>query len=288
MLHGKITQCLTALLVLTGNLLASGGAEESHEGLSSAAPLLWNPEIPFWPGHTFPISNSLVMFILAVLFITLTLRLATRKMKLIPDTLQNAVEWAFESLYNFLEEITGRYLAKKYFWFFSSIFFFILVSNYLGLIPGVGSITYEGKPLFRGANADFNVTIFLGLFSSVLWFVWVIREQGIKHFYSHIFGVKGKLEGIIKFILTPIFFFVGMIEVLSICIRPIALASRLYGNIFAGESIIEKMSLIHWATVIPFMGLEIIVGFVQALVFFMLTAIFLKTQLEEEESGEKH
>jgi len=288
MAYGKITYYLTALLVLTSNVFASGGAGEKHEGLSSAAPLLWNPEIPFWEGHTLPISNSLVMFVLAILLITLTLRLATRNMKRIPGTLQNFIEWLFESLYNFLEDITGRYLAKKYFWFFSSIFFFILVSNYLGLLPGVGSITYEGKPLLRGANADFNVTVFLGIFSSILWFVWVLREQGIKHFYLHIFGPKGGLVGFLKVILTPIFFFVGMIEILSICIRPVALAARLYGNIFAGESIIEKMSLIHWSAVIPFMGLEILVGFVQALVFFMLTAIFLRTQLVEEESEEEN
>ena len=86
----------------------------------------------------------------------------------------------------------------------------------------------------------------------------------------------------------PIFFFVGLIEILSICIRPVALAARLFGNIFAGEAILEQMGGISFAAMLPFMALELIVGFVQALVFLMLTVIFLKTQVgdDEEEAAE--
>ena len=230
----------------------------------------------------------MIMFAIAILVITLLLRLSTRKMERIPGKLQNFVEWVFELLYNFVEGLTGKKLAKKYFWYFATVFLFILVSNYLGLLPGVGSITYEGQPLFRGANADFNVTIFLGFSYAILWFIWVMKDQGPWHFLTHTFGPKGGLTGFLKYALLPIFFFVGLIEILSICVRPVALAARLFGNIFAGESILEQMGAIGWFAMLPFMFLEIIVGFVQALVFLMLTAIFLKTQLggDEDEEGE--
>lgn len=280
---------LFSLLVTTGSILserAIAAAEPAEEGLSSAAPLLWEIDIPFWPGHTLPISNSMLMYAVAVLVITLILRLATRKMERIPHGLQNFVEWVFETLYNFVEGLTGRHLAKRYFWYFATVFLLILTSNYMGLLPGVGEITFDGDPIFRGANADLSVTLFLGLFYAFLWFVWVMREQGLKHFLAHTFGPKGDLSGFLRYALMPIFFFVGMIELLSICIRPIALAARLFGNIFAGEAILEKMGAYSWAAMLPFMGLELIVGFVQALVFLMLTALFLKTQVggEEEET----
>lgn len=257
------------------------------EGLTIDAPLLWDIDLPFWPGHSLPISNSLVMYALAVIVITLILRLATRRMERIPRGFQNLVEWVFETLYNFVQGLTGSYLAKKYFWYFASVFLLILVSNYMGLIPGVGEILYDGKPLFRGANADLNVTIFLGFFYAILWFIWVMREQGLKHFLLHTFGPKGGLTGFLKYALLPIFFFVGLIELLSICIRPVALAARLFGNIFAGEAILEQMGAIGWLAMLPFMALELIVGFVQALVFLMLTALFLKTQVGGEDESEE-
>ncbi len=270
----------------------AGAAEHAEEhvahGLPTAAPLLWEIDIPFWPGHTLPISNSLLMMALAVIIITVILRLATRRMERIPSGLQNFVEWVFETLYNFLEGLTGPYLAKKYFWYFASVFLLILVSNYMGLLPGVGEITYEGQPLMRGANADLATTIFLGFFYAILWFIWVMREQGLKHFLLHTFGPKGGLTGFLKYALLPIFFFVGLIEILSICIRPVALAARLFGNIYAGEAILEQMSLTGWLAMFPFMCLELIVGFVQALVFLMLTALFLKTQVGGEEEEEEH
>ena len=282
-MRGLVQEMCLAALAMGG---VTCGAEEAHEGLSTSAPVLWEIPLPFWGGHTLPISNSLVMLAVAVLVITLILQIATRKMERIPHGLQNFVEWVFEMLYNFVEGLTGKSLAKKYFWYFATVFLLILVSNYMGLLPGVGEITYRGQPLLRGANADLNVTIFLGFFYALLWFIWVLREQGLAHFIAHTFGPKGGLTGFLKYALLPIFFFVGLIEVLSICIRPVALAARLFGNIFAGEAILEQMGGISFAAMLPFMALELIVGFVQALVFLMLTAIFLKTQVggDEEEA----
>lgn len=112
-------------------------------------------------------------------------------------------------------------------------------------------------------------------------------EQGPWHFLKHIFGPKGGLTGVLKYLLLPIFFFVGIIELISIAVRPVALAARLFGNIFAGEAIMEKMGEINFLAVMPFMALEILVGFVQALVFLMLTALFLSTQVGGEEEEEE-
>lgn len=277
-------QKLAMAAMLTSGL--AGATEEGAAGLTTDAPILWNIDLPFWPGHSLPISNSMVMLFLAVLVITVILRLATRKMERIPHGLQNVVEWLFEMLYNFVESLTGRYLAKKYFWYFSSVFLLILVSNYMGLIPGVGEITYDGKPLLRGANADLNITVFLGFFYALLWFIWVMVEQGPLHFIEHTFGPKGGLTGFLKYALLPIFFFVGLIEIISICVRPVALAARLYGNIFAGEAILEKMGEVSWLAMVPFMGMEILVGFIQALVFLMLTALFLKIQVGGDDEEE--
>ena len=149
----------------------AAASEEGQHGLRTDAPILWDNDLPFWPGHSHPISGSLIMFCAAALLITIVLRLATRRMQRIPSGLQNFVEWAIETLYNFVEGLTGKHLAKRYFWYFATIFLLIITSNYMGLIPGVGSITYEGRPLLRGANADLNIAIFLGFSYSLFWII---------------------------------------------------------------------------------------------------------------------
>lgn len=284
----------TLICKLAPVFLAMGSvAQASEEKLTTDAPVLWDIPIPFWPGHSLPVTNSMLMLLLAVIIITVVLRLATRKMERIPHGLQNLVEWVFETLYNFVEGLTGKYIARKYFWYFATVFILIFVSNIIGLIPGVGEITYQGKPLLRGANADMNTTVFLGFFYAILWFIWVMKEQGPWYFITHTFGPKGGLTGALKYALLPIFFFVGVIEIVSICIRPVALAARLFGNIFAGETVLEVMTntgALGFLTTLPFMALELLVAFVQALVFLMLTAVFLKTQIgseEDEEEGNK-
>ncbi len=273
-------------LMLSGVAAASEGGHE--EGLSAAAPVLWSIDIPFWEGHSLPINNSLIMLVAAVCVLSGFLMWSTRRRERIPHGVQNFVEWVFETLYNFVEGLTGKYLARKYFWYFATVFLLILVSNYMGLIPGVGEITYKGQPLLRGANADLNTTVFLGFGYAILWFIWVMREQGPWHFLVHTFGPKGGLTGFLKFALMPIFFFVGVIEILSICVRPVALAARLFGNIYAGEAIIEQMGSASFLALLPFMFMEVLVGFVQALVFLMLTCLFLKTQVGGEEEEEEH
>lgn len=246
--------------------------------------------------HEFlPISNSIIMVWLAVGIIVLFCRVATGKMALVPTGMQNFAEWAVETLYDFLGGLMGDHLVKRVFWFFGSIFFFILVSNYLGLIPGVGTVGWnltdsEGHnvgftPFMRGANADINMTAAMAFTFALLWFYWAITENGLKGFVAHIFAPKGSFNGLMLLVMVPVFLFVGVLEVISIAIRPVALSFRLFGNIYGGEQTLESlMALIpktlqpflSWLPALPFYFMELLVGFVQALVFTLLCAIFLK------------
>src|SRR5205809_1645323 len=246
------------------------------------------------------ITNSMLVTWIVALALILFARIATRKMQEVPSGAQNFWEWLVQSLYEFLENIIGRDLVKKTFWFFATIFIFILFVNWFGLIPGVGTIGWGhydpatgafhvDRPLLRGGNADLNMTTAMAAIFFMLWFVWAIQAQGVGGFLLHLFGPKGETSGIVKILMIIIFFMVGWLEVVSILFRPIALSFRLFGNIYAGESIIEALSnmvpLLSWLIPIPFYFLEVLVGFVQALVFMLLTAIF--TLLIAEHGPEK-
>jgi F-type H+-transporting ATPase subunit a len=203
-------------------------------------------------------------------------------------------------LHNFLENIIGRELVRKGFWFFATTFILILFVNWCGLIPGIGTVgwgNYDAagnfhvsRPLFRGGNADLNMTTAMSAIFFVMWFVWAIQANGVGGFLKHLFGPKGETSGIIKILMIVIFFAVGWLEVISILFRPIALSFRLFGNIYAGESILEAMStMVPWLSPIlpiPFYFLEVLVGFVQALVFMLLTAVFTMLIAEHQEGPE--
>ncbi len=232
-------------------------------------------------------TNSTIMVWIAVGLIVLFCQIATRKMTLVPSGFQNFAEWVVESLYDFLAGLMGEHLTKRVFWFFGTIFFFILTSNYLGLIPGVGTVGWKDAhghmvtPWLRGANADINMTAAMAFTFAILWFYWAITESGFKAFMAHIFAPKGSFKGIMLLMMVPIFLFVGVLEVISIAIRPVALTFRLFGNIYGGEQTLEAlMALVPqklaFLPALPFYFMELLVGFVQALVFTLLCAIFLK------------
>jgi F-type H+-transporting ATPase subunit a len=222
-------------------------------------------------------------------------RLATRRMDQVPDGAQNFVEWLVESLYQFLEGILGRHLVDRTFWFFGTIFIFILAANWIGLIPGIGSMgwghdTSHGfvleQPLLRGANADVNLTLAMALVFFASWIVWGLRELGPLGFLKELFAPKGESTGVLRVLLVVVFFAVGCLEVVSILFRPVSLSFRLYGNVFAGESMLEtmaRMPQIGWLVQIPFYFLELLVGLVQALVFMLLTAVFTLLLCQHEE-----
>jgi len=282
-------------------------AAEAH-GLPEAAPLLKDLQV-----GPFQISNSMVVTWIVSLVIIIFAQLATRNIQRVPQGLQNVVEWIVESLQNFLAGIMGEDLVKKTFWFFATIFIFILFANWFGLLPGIGTIGwgYVGahgfhvtEPLLRGANADLNMTSAMALAFFACWIVWALQSNGAGGFVGHIFGYKGDATGFMKLFLILIFLAVGLLEVVSILFRPVSLSFRLYGNVFAGENILETMSHLGgdkiWLKAllpIPFYFLELIVGFVQALVFTLLTAVFtlLICQHDEEHAhahthagGESH
>ncbi|QTN32408.1 F0F1 ATP synthase subunit A [Akkermansiaceae bacterium] len=255
------------------------------------------------------VTNSMIMVWIVAAFIILIAQLATKNMKLIPAGFQNTVEWLVESLYNFLEGILGPALVKKTFWFFGSIFILILFVNWFGLIPGVGTVGFKltgsgveshdvFRPFLRGGNADLNMTIAMSVTFALLWFYWAIRENNLKGFLAHIFAPKGKFVGFILVPMILVFGFVGVLEVISILFRPVALSFRLYGNVYAGESILENVMLLFgtghigewfgWIPVIPFYFLELLVGLIQALVFMLLTSVFLKLICDHGEDHDEH
>jgi F-type H+-transporting ATPase subunit a len=215
-------------------------------------------------------------------------------MKDVPDGPQNFWEMLVEGLHDFLEEIVGADLIKKSFWFFATIFIFICFTNWFGLIPGVGTVgwgrqTPEGfeltRPWLRGGNADLNMTLAMAMIFMALWLVWALQSNGLIGFVLHIFGPKGESQGVMKYAMILVFFAVGLIEAMSIAFRPISLSFRLFGNIFAGENLLDAMSHVishpAWAKAlfsvllpVPFYFMELLVGLVQAIVFMLLTAGF--------------
>jgi len=227
-------------------------------------------------------------------------QVATRKMQRVPAGAQNFWEWLVESLDNFLAGIIGRHLVERTFWFLATSFIFILAANWAGLIPGVGTIGWGEpgphgfkieEPLFRGANADLNLTLAMALVFMGGWLVWSLREVGPLGFLKELFAPKGETTGFLKVLMVFVFLAAGCIEILSILFRPVALSFRLYGNIFAGENMLETMAGLvpglGWLLPIPFYFLELLVGLVQALVFMLLSAVFTLLMCQHAE-GEQH
>jgi F-type H+-transporting ATPase subunit a len=246
----------------------------------------------------FPITNSMMVSWIVALALIIFVQVTTRIMKPIPDGAQNFLEWLVESLYGFLEGLLGRHLVDRTFWFFATIFIFILSANWVGLIPGVGTVgrghmTPHGfkidQPLFRGANADVNLTLAMALVFFGCWIFWALRENGPLGFLKELFAPKGESSGLLKVVMVVVFFAVGCLEIVSILFRPISLSFRLYGNIFAGENMLDAMAnlvpALSWLLPIPFYFLELLVGFVQALVFMLLTAVFTLLICPQEETA---
>src|SRR6476646_5088917 len=271
-------------------------AERQEHGLSQKAVEIARP-------LGFPITNSMVVSWLVALGLIIFARVATRDMKGVPGGAQNLLEWLVGGLYDFLEKIIGPRLLKRTFWFFATVFIFILSANWIGLIPGVGTVgwghqTPHGfvvdQPLFRGANADLNLTLAMALVFFACWIVWAVQEVGPVGFLKELFAPKGESAGAMKLLMIFIFFAAGCLEIISILFRPVSLSFRLYGNIFAGENMLETMMNLvpglGWLLPVPFYFLELLVGLVQAMVFTLLTAVFtlLMCQHEEESPAAVH
>jgi F-type H+-transporting ATPase subunit a len=237
----------------------------------------------------FAVTNSMLVTWIVAAGIIVFAQAATRNIKAVPDGKQNFWEFLVEGLYDFLQSIIGSELVKKTFWFFATIFIFIVFVNWFGLIPGVGTIGWGHPdpvtghfqvttPLLRGGNADLNMTTAMAVIFFVMWTVWALQANGFGGLLKHLFAPKGEMTGFLRVLMAIVFFAVGWLEVVSILFRPVSLSFRLFGNIYAGEVMLEAMSKIvpalSWLIPIPFYFMEILVGLVQALVFMLLTAVF--------------
>src|SRR5215813_1915809 len=249
-------------------------------------------------GHLFgfPITNSMLVSWIAAVGLIIFAQLATRKMEQVPSGAQNFLEWLVESLYNFLEGLLGPRLTQRTFWYFATVFIFILGANWMGLIPGIGAVGWghaTGKgfqidqPLLRGANADVNMTLAMALMFFACWIVWALQADGVVGFLKELFAPKGDSTGLLRVVLTVVFFVIGCLEIVSILFRPVSLTFRLYGNTFAGENMLDTMANLvpglGWLLPVPFYFLELLVGLVQALVFMLLTAVFTLLICKPEE-----
>ena len=230
-----------------------------------------------------PITNTLLMSWIAMAVLILVSVLATRKLKLIPNGIQNFVEAIIEFILDFISQITGdRKEAEKFFPLITTIFVFILLSNWLGLVPGVGTIgffevAHAGSseqvfvPLFRSTNSDLNMTLALAIVSVLATQIFGIITIG---FFKHL----GKY---ISF-KNPGLTFAGILEAITEVVKILSFSFRLFGNIFAGEVLLVVVGvLIPFIAPLPFMLLELFVGFIQALIFAMLTLVFLKIAVSE-------
>jgi F-type H+-transporting ATPase subunit a len=285
-------------------LTLAGGIAFATSAMASEA----EPAVPLKPAQLvqigkFAITNSMLFTWAVAAGIIIFAQVATRNIKAIPTGAQNFWEWLVEELHNFLESIIGGELVRKTFWFFATIFIFILFVNWFGLIPGVGTIGWGhydpntgvyhvDRPLLRGGNADLNMTTAMAAVFFALWIIWALQAQGIGGFLKHLFAPKGETTGILKVLMAVIFFMVGWLEIISILFRPVSLSFRLFGNIYAGESILEAMAhmvplWLAWLPPIPFYFMEVLVGIVQALVFMLLTAVFTML-IAQHDSGSEH
>ncbi len=218
-----------------------------------------------------PITNAMLTgFIGSVVIITIFWLAATR-IKLHPGgQLTLTIESMHEAILDQVQDVTGdRAKARQLFPLLMTFFIFILINNWLGILPGVGSITVNTPhgtfPLLRGSNADLNTTLALALISVVMTHVYAIQKLGV---WQHVKKY---------FHLNPIMMFVGLLELVQEFSRVISFAFRLFGNIFAGEVLLIVIAfLVPFLGPVPFFALEIFVGFIQALVFTILTLVFIE------------
>jgi F-type H+-transporting ATPase subunit a len=253
----------------------------------------------------FPITNSMLMSWLVMAFLIIGSFLITRNMKEVPSGLQSLVEWGMEFIVNLVESIAGKTLGRKILPLIATIFIFVLFSNWFGLLPFFGNIGVyhhapvkettmvqqeaadhesatlvqesttsaqhptEGEqvlvPLFRSPSTDLNFTVALALISVVSFQIFGVRQLGVRRYVGKFLNFHGPIEA-----------FVGILEIVSEFAKIISLAFRLFGNIFAGEVLLIVIGfLVPWLGTIPFLGLEVFIGGIQAFIFAILTLVFI-------------
>lgn len=267
-----------------------------------------------------PVTNSMVTSWVISLILIVAVRLMVGKVSLIPSKGQVVIEAIVIGVRDLIEPIVGKRMVGPTFWLLGGLFTFILISNWSGLMPGVGTIGHDALKVqfesveqqeafnalpedsperremlaalreegrvkdhfnyfIRPANADLNMTFALSTVAMVAWLYFIFVYVGPKGVIKDLFGNKADKDEVptpIYYFLTLIFLGVGMIEIISIIFRPVSLSFRLFGNMFGGENLLTSMhGIIAVLLPVPFYFLEVLIGFVQALVFTLLVAVYI-------------
>lgn len=252
---------------------AEGGSEGGGHAIVLAPETL---------GHIgpLPITNTLLVSWGVMLILIIFAIAVSRKVSLVPKGITNFAELIIEGIYNTVADLAGP-KTKTFFPWVASFFLFILTANLLGLFPGFATITYKPEgaehayPLLRSINSDLNMTLALSILSVVTTHIFAIRYIGFKEYLKKWFSLQ----------MFGVFLFVGLLELVGEFTKMVSLSFRLFGNIFAGEVVLGTVSSIFAFFVpLPFYFLELIVAFVQAAVFMMLTLVFMVLLSEKHES----
>jgi len=304
-----LTGVLILALLLVGLFFGPLGSKllgiEAHGILSVTKPHVQLPSESIFHISTFTITNTLLASWLTIAVLGIASYAFTRKMKLVPGRLQSIGETIIEGLLGFAEGAAGKKNARKLFPIVATIFLYVITNAYLALLPffgTVGIIEDNGAfvPLFRAANTDINLPLSIAIISFVVIEYLGLRAMGVFHYLNGFFNVGQLKDGIIslfkgklRLAISGIMFglinlFVGGLEVLSHFIRIISFTFRLFGNMTAGEILLLVVSfLVPLVAAIPFYGLELLVGFLQSMIFAGLTLVFgviaLTPHLEEPE-----
>ncbi|MFA6285751.1 MAG: F0F1 ATP synthase subunit A [Opitutaceae bacterium] len=260
---------LFATLLMTG--LPPAFAAEEH-GVDQSAEALFHL-------GPFPVTNSMVTSWVVAALLILAVRLFVGRPRLIPTRGQAVLENLLVGVRDLTGPIVGPKVAKHVLPLLLTLFVFILIQNWSGLVPGVGTLYYHGTEIVRPGNADLNGTVALAVVSISCWLYFILRYAGPRAVLRDIFGNKANKNELPSFIYYPLFvmfFLVGIIELISIAFRPVSLSFRLFGNVYGGENLLHAMSSIsRWGLPIPFYFLELIIGVVQALVFTLLVSVYI-------------
>jgi F-type H+-transporting ATPase subunit a len=272
----------------------------------------------------FVITNSMVTAWFFVLVIIVLIRWMAGKPRLVPTRGQTIVEVMLGTIRGVIEPIVGERMVKPTFPLLASLFTYILIMNWSGLLPGVGTFgnlregivpaaeaqayadkDYTVTPLpdgtvkvhkfdyfFRPGTADLNTTLALACVSMVCWAYYVLRYAGLKALLHDLFGNKAQKSEVpapLFYFLSLIFFGVGFIEVISIIFRPVSLSFRLFGNVFGGENLISSMhGLVAFVLPALFYALEMLIGIIQAFVFTLLVAVYIGLICNHEGGDHAH
>lgn len=274
---GVLAQAGSFLHMLFGGSVAHAATEAAEHGAEAAEHTSGGIHVVLKAEEVFslfgmPITNSLLMAWLTIAILIALAYLMRSKIALIPGRIQAGVEWLFEGVLGFMTEVLeNEERARRFFPLIMTIFLFVFLANQLAFVPGVGSLGIDNGhggiiPFLRAPAADLNMTLALAFIS-----FFTIEVTGLAAL-----GTWTYLSKYVNFS-SPINFAVGIIEFLSNLGRIISFSFRLFGNIFAGEvMILVIIFFLPYLAPVPLIGFEVFVGFIQAVVFSMLTLFFIK------------